>query len=114
MKSSAPPGIPPGIPSELPAAHDPLTGDDETACLLLPVTVLPPLAASKRPAVALSPTDVVFIPAFPCTAEGSVKCKGGEPRQVPLPPGWCTGSPPCGLSARSAALYCTERARGTF
>jgi len=60
-------------PPELTAAHCALPGDDETARLLLPASMLPPLAASKRSAGALSPTDVALFPASPCTAECSVK-----------------------------------------
>ena len=71
--------------------------------------MLPPLVASKRPAGALSPTDVALFPAFPCTAEGCLK----EVTHTPgtLPPGGCPGNPLCGLSARSAALYRTKAAR---
>ena len=75
MHSSAPPGIPP----ELPAAHGPLPGDDETARLPLPVPVLSPWTASKRPAGALSPTDVALFPTSLCTDAGSLR----EASQVP-------------------------------
>ena len=56
-----------GIPPQLPAAHGPLPGDDETARPPLPVSMLSPWAASKRPAGALSPTDVALFPISPCT-----------------------------------------------
>ena len=121
MQSSAPLGIPP----ELPTAHGPLLGDNETTRLPLPVSMLPPLTAPKRPVGALSSTEVVLFQTSPCTAEGSLRAT----RQVPFPPegspaihlsirgnassnyaalihgnlGICTQ--PCGLSARSAALY---------
>jgi len=58
MPSSASPGISP----ESPAVHGPLPGDDETARLPSPVSRLPPLAVLKRPAGALSPTDVALFP----------------------------------------------------
>ena len=51
---------PPGISPEPPAAHGPLPGIDETARLPSPVSVLSPLAASRRPAGALSPTNVAL------------------------------------------------------
>ena len=59
-KSTSHSSASPGIPPELPAAHGPLPGDDETARLPLPVSMLPPWAASKRLAGALSPTDVAL------------------------------------------------------
>jgi len=70
MPSSASLGIPPELQTLL-AAHGPLLGDDETARLPLPVSMLSTLATSKRPAGALSPTDVALFPTSPCTAEGS-------------------------------------------
>ena len=99
MQSSASPGIPP----ELPAAHGPLPGVDETARLKLPVPMLPPWAASKRPAGALSPTDAALFPTSSCTDEGSMR----EASQMPgtLSPGGCPDNQPCGPSARAAALY---------
>ena len=92
MPSSASPGISP----EPPAVHGPLPGDDETARLPLPVSMFPPLAASKRPAGALSPTDVALFPTSPCTAEGSVK-------EANHPPG--TLSPGGYPATHPAALY---------
>ena len=62
-----------------------LIGDDETAHLPSPVSMLSPLAASKRPAGALSPTDVALFPTFPCTAEGCLKEASHTP--YTLPPG---------------------------
>jgi len=91
-----------GTPPELPAAHGPLPGDDQTARLPLPVSVLSPLAASKRPAGALSPTDLAFFPTSPCTAEG---LKEASHTPGTLSPGGCPGNPSYGLSARTAALY---------
>jgi len=99
MHSSASPGTPP----ELPAAHGPLPGDDETARPPLPVSMLSPWAASKRPAGALSPTDVALFPTSPCTAEGCLKEASHTPGTLPL--GGFPGNPLCGISARSAALY---------
>ena len=99
MPSSASPGMPP----EPPAVHGSLPGDDETASLPSLVSKLSPLAASKRPAGALSPTDVALFPAFPCTAKCCLKKASHTPGA--LPPGGCPGNPICGLSARSAALY---------
>ena len=99
MHSSASPGTPP----ELPAAHGPLPGDDETARPPLPVSMLSPWAASKRPAGALSPTDVALFPTSPCTAEGCLKEASHTPGTLPL--GRSPGNPLCGISARSAALY---------
>ena len=98
MHSSASPGIPP----ELPAANGPLPGDDETAHLPLPVSMLSPWAASKRPAGA-SPTDVALFPTPPCTAGDSLR----EASHMPgtLSSGGCPGNPPYGLSASTAALY---------
>jgi len=96
----------PGISPEPPAVNGPLPGDDETARLPSPVSVLKPLAASKRPAGALSPTDVALFQTSPCTAEGCLKEASHTPGA--LPPGGCPGNPLCGLSARSArsaALY---------
>ena len=75
MHSSASPGIPP----ELPAAHGTLPGDDETARLPLPVPVLSPRTASKRPVGALSPTDVALFPTSSCTDEGSFREAGQMP-----------------------------------
>ena len=94
MPSSASPDISP----EPPAVRGSLPGDDETA--RLPSS---PLAASKRPAGALSPIDVALFPAFPCTAECCLK----EASHMPgaLPSGECPGNQICGPSARSAALY---------
>ena len=99
MHSSASHGIPP----ELPAAHGPLPGVDETARLPLPVSMLSPWAASKRPAGALSPTDVALFPTSPCTAEGGLR--EASHMAGTLSPGGFPGNPPCGLSARTAALY---------
>ena len=95
--------VSPGIPPELPAAHGPLPGDDETARLPLPVSMLSPWAASKRPAGALSPTDVALFPSPLCTDEGSLR----EASQMPgtLSPGGCPVNQPCGPSARTATLY---------
>jgi len=92
-----------GISPEPTAVHGPLPGDDETARLPSPVSMLPPLAASKRPAGALSPTDVALFPTSPCTAEGCLKEASHTP--VTLRPGGFPGNPLCGLSARFAALY---------
>ena len=39
-----------GIPPELPAAREPLLGDDDTARLPLPVSMLPPLAFGRTEA----------------------------------------------------------------
>ena len=99
MHSSASHGIPP----ELPAAHGPLPGVDETARLPLPVPMLSPWAASKRPVGALSPTDVALFPTSSCTDEGSLR----EASQMPgtLSPEGCPDNQPCGPSARTAALY---------
>ena len=99
MHSSASPGISP----ELPAAHGPLPGDDETARLPLPVSMLSPLAASKRPAGALSPTDVALFPTSSCTDEGSLR-EAGQMLGT-LSPRGCPDNQPCGPSARAAALY---------
>ena len=99
----------PGIPLELPAAHGPLPGDDETARLPLPVSMLSPWAASKRPAGALSPTDVALFPTSSCTDEGSlreVKC------QVPFPPEGAPTTNPAGLPP--APPRSTEHARKLF
>ena len=87
----------PGISSEPPAIHGSLPGDDETARPPSPVPMLSPLAASKRPAGALSPTDVALFPTSPCTAEGCLK----EARHTPgtLHPEGCPDNPLCGLSA---------------
>ena len=78
-----------GITPELPAAHGPLRGDDEAALLPLPVSVLSPLAAPKRPAGALSPrlapTAVALFPTSRCTDEGSLKQASHTP--VTLFPG---------------------------
>jgi len=65
ISTSMPSSASPGISPELPAVHGPLLGDDETARLPSPVSRLSPLAASKRPAGALSPTDVALFPTFP-------------------------------------------------
>ena len=89
----------PSTPLEPPAAH----GDDETARLPSLVSRLSPLAASKRPEGALSPTDVALFPAFPYTAESCLREASHMPGALPL--GECPGNPICGLSARSAALY---------
>ena len=99
MHSSASHGTPP----ELPAAHGPLPGVDETARLPLPVPMLSPWAASKRPAGDLSPTDVALFPTSSCTDEGSMR----EASQMPgtPSPGGCPDNQPCGPSARAAALY---------
>ena len=59
------------------------------------------MAASKRPAGALSPTDVALFPTSPCTAECCLKEASHTPGA--LPSGGCPGNPICGLSARSAA-----------
>jgi len=93
MPSSASPGISP----EPPAVHGPLPSDDETARLPSPVSMLPPSAASKRPAGALCPTDVELFPTSPCTAEGCLKEASHTPG-TPIP----GGAPE---SARSATLY---------
>ena len=89
-----------------PAVREKLTpgkdGDDETVRLPLPVSMLSPWAASKRPAGALSPTDVALFQTSPCTAEGSLREAGHMPGA--LSPGGFPGNPPCGLSARTAAL----------
>ena len=94
---------PPGISLEPPAVQGPLPGDDETARLLSLVSVLSPLAASKRPTGAPSPTGFALSPTSPCTAEGCLK----EASQTPgaFFPGGFPGNPLYGLSARSAALY---------
>ena len=73
MPSSAPPGIPP----EPPAVHGSLPGDDEAARLPSLVSKLSPLAASKRPAGALSPTDVALFPTSPVHRRGLLQ--GGKP-----------------------------------
>ena len=99
MPSSASPGISP----EPPAVYGPLPGDDETARLPPPVSMLSPWAASKRPAGALSPADVALFPTSPCTAEGCLKEASHTPGTLPL--GGFPGNPLCGISARSAALY---------
>jgi len=92
-----------GISPEPPAVHGPLPGDDETARLPSLVSMLSPSATPKRPAGALSPTDVALFPTFPCTNEGSLKKTSHTPGA--LFPGGCPGNPPsCGLSARSAVL----------
>jgi len=67
------------------------------------VSKLSPLAASKRPAGALSPTDVALFPTSPCTAECCLKEASHTPGA--LPSGGCPGKPICGLSTRSAAPY---------
>ena len=87
----------------LPAAHGPLPGVDETARLPLPVPMLSPWAALKRPAGALSPTVVVLFPTSPCTDEGSLREAGQMPGT--LSKGGCPDNPTCGTSARTAALY---------
>ena len=99
MHSSASQGIPP----DLPAAHGPLPGVDETARLPLPVPMLSPWTASKRPAGALSPTDVALFPTSPCTDVGSLR----EASLMPgtLSPGGCPDNQPYGPSARAAVLY---------
>ena len=99
MPSSASPGIPP----EPPAVHGPLPGNDETARLPSLVSRLSPLAASKRPAGALSPIDVALFPTFPCTAECCLKEASHTPGA--LPSERFPSNQICGLSARSAALY---------
>ena len=109
MPSSAPPGISP----EPPAVHGPLPGDDEAACLPSPVSRLSLLAASKRPAGALSPTDVALFPAFPCTAKGFLKEASHTPGALPPVGPW--GAP----ATHSAGFLpapprSTERARGPF
>jgi len=102
MPSSASPGISP----EPPAVYGPLPGDDETARLPPPVSMLSPWAASKRPADALSPADVALFPTSLCTAvhtaEGCLKEASHTPGTLPL--GGCPGNPIGGLSARPAAL----------
>ena len=80
-----------------------MPGDDETTRPPLSVPMLSPLAASKRPAGALNPTDVALFPTSPCTAEGSLKEASHTPGTLPL--GGSPGNPLCGISARSAALY---------
>jgi len=57
-----PPSASTGISPEPPAVHGPLPGDDGAARLPSPVSMIPHLAASKRPAIALSPTDVALFP----------------------------------------------------
>ena len=81
----------------------PLLGNDETARLPLPVSMLSPLAAPKRPAGALSPTDSVLFPTSPCTAEGSLKEASHTPGT--FSPGGFPGNPHCGLFASSTVLY---------
>jgi len=103
ISASMPSSASPGISPEPPAVDGPLPGNDETARLPSLVSRLPPLAASKRPAGALSPTDVALFPTSPCTAECCLK-EAIHTRGA-LPPGGCPGNPICGLSARSAALY---------
>ena len=92
ISSSASPGISP----EQPAVRGSLPGDDETA--RLPFS---PLAASKRPAGALSPIDVALFPTLPCTAECCLKETSHT--SGALPSGGFPGNPICGLSAHSRA-----------
>ena len=73
VSTSMPSSASPGISPEPPAVSGPLPGDDETARLPSLVSRLPPLAASKRPAGALSPYDVALFQTFPCTAECCLK-----------------------------------------
>ena len=101
ISTSMPSSASPGMPPEPPAVHGSLPGDDETASLPSLVSKLSPLAASKRPAGALSPTDVALFPTSPCTAECCLKEASHTPGA--LPSGGCPGNPICGLSARSAA-----------
>ena len=103
ISASMPSSAPPGISLEPPAVDGPLPGDDETARLPSLVSRLPPLAASKHLAGALSPTDVALFPSFPYTAECCLKEASHMPGALPL--GGFPGNPICGLSARSAALY---------
>jgi len=106
MPSSAPPGISP----EPHAAHGPLPGDDEAARLPSLVSGPSPLAASKRPAGALSPTDVALFPTFPGTAECCLKEASHTPGALPsggFPGNQIFGFPP-------APPRSTERARGPF
>ena len=99
-----------GIPPELPAAHGPLPGVDETARLPLPVPMLSPWAASKRPAGALSPTDVALSPTSPCTDEGGLR----EASHMPgtFPPEGAPTIHPAGLPP--APPRSTEHAREPF
>jgi len=103
ISTSMPSSASPGMPPEPPAVHGSLPGDDETASLPSLVSKLSPLAASKRPAGALSPTDVALFPTSPCTAECCLKEASHTPGA--LPSGGRPGNPICGLSARSAAPY---------
>jgi len=81
---SMPPSASPGISPEPPAVHGPLPGDDETARLPSPVSMLPPLAASK-------PHRCGALPNLPVHRRGLLE--GGEPharypspRKVPQQP----------------------------
>jgi len=78
ISTSMPSSASQGIPPELPAVQGSLPGDDETA--RLPSS---PLAASKRPAGALSPIDVALFPTSPCTAECCLKETSHTPGAPP-------------------------------
>jgi len=98
-----------GIPPDLPAALGPVLGDFETVRLPLPGSVLAPLAASKRPVGALSPTDVALFPTSPCTAEGSLKEASHTPDARPFPPEVNPATHPAGFPPDPPRS--TERAR---
>ena len=97
-----------------PAVREKLTpgkdGDDETVRLPLPVSMLSPLAASKRPVGALGPTDVAFFPTSHSPAAGAFSPAEGSLKEAShtpgtLSPGGCPDNQPYGPSARTAALY---------
>jgi len=92
MPSSASPGISP----EPPAVRGLLPGDDETARLPSPESVLSPLVASK-------PHRCGTLPNLPVHRRGLLE--GGEPHARYPSPRRVPGNPLCGLSSRSAALY---------
>lgn len=109
MHSSAPSGILP----EPPAAHGPLLGDDETARLAPPVSVLAPLAASKGSIGALSPTDVALFPTCPCAnyqqrKEANRRITHQAPFSPEGAPATHSAASP-GLPTRFAALYNSAR-----
>jgi len=106
MRSSASLGISP----EPLAVHGPLPGDDESARLPSPMSMLSPLAASKRPAGALSPADVALFPTSPCTAEGCLKEASHTPGT--FPPEGAPATRPSGFPP--APPRSTERAREPF
>jgi len=110
ISTSMPSSASPGISLEPPAVHGPLPGDDETARHPSLVSRLSPLAASKRPAGALSPTNAALFPALPCTAECCLKGASHMPGALPpegAPATQSAGFPP-------APPRSTERARGPF